>query len=37
LVNEYEEIDDEIVFKSVKKAIDNYSKYIKEIEEYLEK
>jgi len=37
LVHEYEEIDDEIVFKSVKKAIDNYSKYIKEIEEYLEK
>src|SRR6056297_2260743 len=32
LVHEYEEIDDEIVFKSVKKAIDNYSKYIKEIE-----
>ena len=37
LLYEYEEIDDEIVFKSVKKAIDNYSKYIKEIEEYLEK
>ena len=36
LVHEYEEIDDEIVFKSVKKAIDNYSKYIKEIDEYLE-
>jgi len=36
LLYEYEEIDDEIVFKSIKKAIDNYSKYIKEIDEYLE-
>lgn len=35
LVHEYEEIDDEIVFKSVKSAIENYSKYVKEIDEYL--
>ena len=35
LVHEYEEIDDKIVFKSIKKAIENYSKYIKIIEEYL--
>ena len=37
LVHEYEEIDDEIVYKSVKRAIENYSKYIKEIDEYLKK
>lgn len=35
LVHEYEEIDDKIVFKSIKKAIENYSKYIKIIEKYL--
>ena len=35
LVHEYEEIDDKIVFKSIKKAIENYSKYIKIVEKYL--
>ncbi|TDO91308.1 uncharacterized protein YutE (UPF0331/DUF86 family) [Halanaerobium saccharolyticum] len=35
LVHEYEEIDDEIVYKSIQKTIDNYKKYIREIENYL--
>ena len=37
LVHEYEDINDKIVFKSIKTAIDNYSKYIKIIDDYLKK
>ncbi|MFN2341136.1 MAG: DUF86 domain-containing protein [Halanaerobium sp.] len=37
LVHEYEEIDDQIVYKSIQKTIKSYKKYIKEIENYLRK
>lgn len=35
LVHEYEEIDDEIVYKSIQKTIESYKEYIKKIENYL--
>lgn len=35
LVHEYEEIDDQIVYKSIQKTIESYKKYIKKIENYL--
>ncbi|PUU92053.1 MULTISPECIES: type VII toxin-antitoxin system HepT family RNase toxin [Halanaerobium] len=35
LVHEYEEIDDQIVYKSIQKTIESYKKYIRKIESYL--
>jgi len=35
LVHEYEEIDDQIVYKSIQKTINSYKKYIRKIESYL--
>ena len=37
LVHEYEEIDDQIVYKSIGKTIESYTEYIKKIENYLKK
>jgi len=37
LVHEYEEIDDQIVYKSIQKTIESYTEYIKKIENYLKK
>ena len=37
LVNEYEEIDDKIVYKSIQKTIESYKKYIRKIEKHLKK
>ncbi|NLM98342.1 MAG: DUF86 domain-containing protein [Halanaerobiaceae bacterium] len=35
LIHEYEEIDDEIVYKSVSSALRLYKEYIKKVEKYL--